>query len=189
MKLLINSKFLLSIIFFLLILIPIVIQGNLYYVGGDDTRLYYIYPEEFLNNFTFNIISDNTLGGANTGYSGNTHLAPLFITIYFLKKALPFVNTQSLMYGLNYAFGFLFFYLFISIWFKTKNTYQFWSTVVASLLYVFSPLLVGTLYRNQLMAMYLIALISQLFLESSIHSLISRPILMQSSMQLNRLML
>ena len=158
----INKSFryniLIGVIFFLLLLLPVVIQGKLYFVGGDDTKLYYIFPEEFLKNFTVNIISDNTLGGANTGYGTAAHFIPFLIVISFLKKALPFVNVQFLMYGLNYAFAFLFFYLFLTIWLKTGNFFSLLSKITASLFYVFSPFLVETLYKNQLISVYLISL-------------------------------
>ncbi|MFC1649097.1 hypothetical protein ACFL2C_00080 [Patescibacteria group bacterium] len=153
-----TSKILVGTLFVLLLLLPIIIQGNQYFVGGDDMRLYYLFPEAYLKNLAFNIISDNTIGGANTGYQPVTYLAPFYYTILFFKRVVPFVNTQYLMYGLNYAFGFLFFYLFLSIWIKTKNIYTFLAKFSASLFYVFSPFLIGTLYRNHLMIIYLISL-------------------------------
>lgn len=142
---------------FLLFAIPLIVQGNLYYVGGDDMRLYYIFPEKYLQNFAFNIISDNTLGGANTGYYPTSQIVPMLYVILLLKKILPFLNTQYLMYGLNYAFGFLFFYLFISIWLKSTNCLRFFAKIVASLFYVLSPILTGTQYSNQLMSVYLVS--------------------------------
>lgn len=151
-------KIIILCLFFGLVALPIIIQGNLYFVSGDDMRLYYIFPEKYLKNFTFNIISDNTLGGANTGYYPTSQMAPMLYVILLLKKIVPFINTQYLMYGLNYASGFLFFYFFVSIWLKTENIFSFFAKILAGLFYIFSPLLVGTLYRNQLMSIYLLAL-------------------------------
>src|SRR5258708_6568423 len=106
---------LLFFIAFLLLLIPFVLWGNTYLVGGDDTKLYYIFPLEFLSHYTFNIVSDNTLGGAMTGYASVAYFAPLFF-IFYLFKLVPFVSTQMLLYGLNLAVGFLAFYKVIGLW-------------------------------------------------------------------------
>lgn len=156
------EKIWIILIIILLLATPILVQGNLYFVGGDDTRLYYIFPQEFLENFAFNIISDNALGGANTGYYPTSHLIPFLLVIRFLKSTIP-VNTQNLMSGLNYALGFLFFYLFLSIWFKSVSFYNFFSKITSSLFYVLSPFLVGTLYKNQLMAIYWVSLMPAVF--------------------------
>src|SRR5215469_16338300 len=91
-----------------LFLIPNLFWGNLYLVGGDDSRLYYIFPKEFLN-FAFKMTSDNALSYLG-GYYPKSNFASLFFII-FLFKHIPFVNVQFFMYGLNLACGFIFFYL------------------------------------------------------------------------------
>jgi hypothetical protein len=151
-----------GIIFSVLLFLPIYIQSGLYYAGGDDTRLYYIYPEKFLQNLSLTVISDNSLGGANTGYYPTSQMAPLLYVILFLKTLLPFVNTQNLMYGLNYAFGFLFFSLLIGIWIKSKTTSDYSIKIVSSLFFVFSPFLMGTLYKHHLLAIYLVSIMPML---------------------------
>ena len=147
-----------SFIFIILICIPFVIQGNKYYVGGDDTRLYYIFPDKYLDNLAFNIISDNTLGGANTGYYPTSQFAPFLYFLVFLKKVIPFINTQNLMYGMNYAFAFIFFFLLLGFWVKKNDRLHFSIKLIGSLFYVFSPLLIRTLYTHQLISIYLISL-------------------------------
>lgn len=149
---------LISLILLLLLALPIYLQNNLYYVGGDDTRLYYIYPDKFLENLSLNIISDNSLGGANTGYYPPSQMAPFLYVVKVLKWVLPFVNTQNLLYGLNYSFGFLFFYLLLGLWLPSKPRLQYLIKVVSSLLYIFSPFLLGSLYKHHLFAIYLIFL-------------------------------
>ncbi len=122
-------------------------------------KLYYLFPKEYLQNFSFNIITDNTLAGAMTGYASVAYFAPFFFVIYILKF-IP-VNAQALMYGLNFACGFLFFYKFLSLYITGKDTNWrvFISKTLASIFYVFFPILNETLYSHQLMHMYLISIL------------------------------
>ena len=150
------SSIAILIIVFILSVTPLIIQGSLYFVGGDDTRLYYIYPRQYIQNLLLNIVSDNTIGGANTGYYPATHPIPLVTLIWILKTLFP-VNTQFLMYGLNLALGFLFFYLFLGLWIDNETKTKFFIKVIASLFYIFSPFLINTLYKHQIIVVYLIA--------------------------------
>ncbi len=152
----INKNFLLLfLIFLILILIPQLFWGKLFIVGGDDSRLYYIFPEDFLKNFVFKISSDNILGNI-AGYSPRSFLAPI-IFIIFLLKQISFLNVQLLMYGLNLAFGFLFFYLFLGLFIKKNQPYNVEIKIISSLFYIFSTYLIQTLYTNQLLAVYLVS--------------------------------
>ncbi len=138
----------------ILLFIPLIANGNLYYVGGDDMRLYYIFPDGYLKNYVSNLIAGNTLAGANTGYATVAYYAPMFYFIKFLK--LVPINTQFLMYGLNLALGFLFFYNFLGLYIKKSD----WMIRVASsIFYILSPFLIITMYRNQMLSMYLVSII------------------------------
>src|SRR3989344_16881 len=83
----------LCVIAIALFLIPNLFWGNLYIVGGDDARLYYLYPLEYLKNFSFNVMSGNTLGG-NLGYMPVSYSAPNIAFLAVLKYLFPFVHTQ-----------------------------------------------------------------------------------------------
>lgn len=148
-----KQNLILFVIFIILVSIPSLFWGNLYQVGGDDTRLYYLFPKEFLQNFVFNIASNNSLG-VGTGYTSIGFLAPIIFIIYLLKL-IPFLNVQLLMYGLNLGFGFLGFYLFLGLWINSKENYSIAIKLVSSLFYVFSIFLLKTLYTNQLLSIYL----------------------------------
>lgn len=154
----INKNFIIVLIItIILIIIPQLFWGKLYVVGGDDSRLYYIFPEEFLKNFVFKISSDNILGNI-AGYSPRSFLAPI-IFIIFLLKQFSFLNVQQLMYGLNLGLGFLFFYLFLGTWINKKINYGTYVKIIASFFYIFSTYLLNTLYVNQLLAVYLVFVI------------------------------
>lgn len=151
----ININFIVVLIItIVLFLIPQLFWGKLFIVGGDDSRLYYIFPQEFLNNFVFKITSDNILGTI-AGYSPKSFLAPMIYLIFILKQ-ISFLNVQLLMYGLNLGLGFLFFYLFLGIWIKNKKDYYTFIKIVSSFFYILSTYLINTFYVNQLLAIYLV---------------------------------
>jgi hypothetical protein len=132
---------------------PSLFWGDLYIVGGDDSRLYYIFPFEYLRNFAFNVIGGNTLGG-NMGYFPVSYPAPILLVLTVLKHVFPMWNTQLLAYGIILSFGFLFFYKFLLEWVPAKNTYTFASGIVASLLYIWSPYVTRTFYQHQLISIF-----------------------------------
>ncbi len=141
-----------------LFLIPLLCWGNLYIVGGDDARLYYIIPQLYLRNFSFNVITNNTLGG-NLGYLPVSYYVPLLSIIYLLKIVLPYINTQLLAYGAILSLGFYFFYLFLQEWTDKNNSYIFLAEIVSSLSYVFSNYLTKTFYQHQQLSIYLILVV------------------------------
>ena len=152
------KKLVLVIVSLGLFLIPFILWGNSYLVGGDDTKLYYVFPKEFLTNYAFNIASDNTLGGAMTGYQSVAYFAPFFALVY-LCKVIPFINTQMFFYGLNFVLGFLFFYKFLSLYLDNKTIKGFLITIFSSIMYVLSPFTLKTLFTHQLIALYLVSTI------------------------------
>jgi hypothetical protein len=136
-------------------LIPLLMWGNLYSVGGDDTRLYYLFPELMLERFAFNIVSNNTLGTAG-GYLSTAFFAPFLTIITVLKRLVYPVNVQMFMYGLNMAGGFLFFYLVTGLFIRDRSRRWAAPRIIASLAYVFSFYLTRTLYQHQLLAIYVV---------------------------------
>lgn len=132
-------------------------SGKGYSVGGDDSRLYYLYPLEYLNNFLFQVISANQQG-VNLGYYAVSYSAPVITIIAALKAVLPAVNVQQLLYGLNISLGFLFSYLFFSLWSDDNERYIYVANIFCALLYVTSPYLVHSLYQSQLIPIYLVML-------------------------------
>lgn len=149
-----------KVIFILIILAlgitPLLTQGSLYFMGGDDMRLYYLYPREYIQNLLLNIVTDNTIGGGNTGYYPATHPIPLVLLMLIVKTIIP-ANTQFVMYGLNWVLAFIFFYLLLGLWIEKKSKINFFIKITASLFYIFSPFLIKNLYKHQMIVLYLIA--------------------------------
>lgn len=151
-------KIILSVVFILIFVIVVVIGGNLYSVGGDDTRLYYLFPQQMLQNYVNNIVSNNTLG-FNSGYGSSSYFVPFLWIVSLIKFVLPSLNSQWVLYGVNMSFGFLFFYLFLGLWRKgeKETSFDLFAKIAASLFYVFSLFVVKTLYTHQLLSMYSIS--------------------------------
>ncbi len=141
-----------------LFLIPNIFWGDLYIVGGDDSRLYYLYPLKYLKNFSFNVMSNNTLGG-NLGYFPVSYSAPTVAFFYILKQLLPAMNTQLFAYGAILAFGFIFFYRFLREMVTGKSPWYFLSAVTASLFYIFSPYVTRTFFQYQVISIFLLAVV------------------------------
>jgi hypothetical protein len=157
------KKYILWLMVILLFLLPQIMMGKTYSAGGDDMRLYYVFPEKYLTNYTFNISSDNTLAGAQTGYNSVAYFAPILAIIFLFKKIFWFLNVQSFIYGLNMSLGFLGMYCFISLWTRGKRNVLRPINIMSSLLYIFSPYLINTFYKHQLMGIYLISIVPWVF--------------------------
>lgn len=149
-----------KVIFILIVLTlgitPLLTQGDLYFMGGDDMRLYYVFPKEYIQNLLLNIVTDNSIGGGNMGYYPATHPVPLVSLMLLVKTLIP-ANTQFVMYGLNWALGFIFLYLLSGLWIGRQSRFNFLIRVVAGLFFVFSPFLLKTFYKHQMIVIYLIA--------------------------------
>lgn len=157
MKFFVKNKYL-FLIFVSLLLIPTLFWNqHLYFAGGDDTLLYYKFPYEMINNYVFNIISDNILSGLGV-YGQQIFLFPFFSMIYFIKIIFPQLNVQLFFYGLNLSFGFLSFYLLLGIWIKNEKPHGQWIKILSSLFYILSIFSFYTLWASQLLAMYLISI-------------------------------
>lgn len=151
-----SSVIVISLVALVLGVIPLVTQGNLYFVGGDDMRLYYMFPKEYIQNLLLNIVTDNSIGGGNMGYYPATHPLPLVMLMWLIKTVIP-ANTQFVMYGINWALAFIFFYLFTGLWLSSKSRVDFFIKIIASLFYIFSPFFLRTFYWHQMIVLYLIA--------------------------------
>lgn len=154
----INRFFLaiLTIVILVLLVTPLITQGSLYFVGGDDMRIYYLFPRQYIQNLLLNIVTDNSIGGGNMGYYPATHPIPLVSLMLLVKTFVP-ANTQFVMYGLNWALGFIFIFLLSGLWIERQSRINFFIRVIAGLFYIFSPFLLKTFYKHQMIVIYLIA--------------------------------
>lgn len=142
-----------------LVAIPTRWLSDLYFVGGDNSQLYYLMPREMMNNYLFNIISDNTLGTLGV-FGQQLYQAPFFGLLYLLKTLSPAgTNIQALCFGLNLAFSFLGFYWLLSLWIRGVTTGDLLIRATAALAYCSSVYIVLTLWKHALYALYLSSLV------------------------------
>lgn len=150
--------YVLSVVAITLFVIPNLLWGNLYIVGGDDARLYYLFPQQYLKNFSFNVMSGNTLGG-NSGYIPVSYSAPIITVLWILKMLLPMLNTQFVVYGLIFSLGFLFMHLFLQELVTKKTAFNFLSSIVASVFYIWSLYITRTYFQSQFISIFLIMVV------------------------------
>ncbi len=145
---------LVGLIALVILAIPLIFWGGHYLANGDESKLYYLYPWEYLQRFSPQLISDNSLG--TLGFYSPRADTLLFVgLIGILKSSLPFVNTQLLSYGLNLAGSFVASYLLLGLWVTGERASGRWLKLVAALGYTFSAFAFYTLWFNQLFAIYL----------------------------------
>jgi hypothetical protein len=126
-----------------------------YYLGGDDTRLYYLYPHEYYTNFVSNTVSDNSLSNVGN-FLPSTSISHFVLLFIGLKEIFGNLNLQSFMYSLNIVLGMYFFYLFAKK--STNNSGDNIVYILCALFYVTSIFNIYTLYNSQLSAIYVVSL-------------------------------
>ena len=152
------SKFLLLnvfIVIFLLALPYLLFDGKLF-LGGDDTRLFYSYPLEFIKYMNF--YSWNNISSIGTNNS-NQYLLP-FLTFWYLLSL--FIQSKVALHYLAFSFplilGFIYFQKAAKEFFSfdEKNNAE---VFIGSLFYIFSPILIINQLFIFLTTMWLIGLI------------------------------
>jgi hypothetical protein len=143
------------IIFFILVLPYYIFEGKLY-LGGDDTRLFYVYPLEFLKRITF----FSWYSVSSLGIEGhNQYLAPFLIVWSILSH---FVSDKAVLnyfaFSLPLILGFIFFQKSIKELFSFEKKYDL-EIFMGSLFYILSPILIITQMFVFLISIYLVALI------------------------------
>lgn len=127
-----------------------------YTLGGDDTRMFYLYPGNFIKNFAVNIISDNAISGIYS-YMPQLHWIPFSALLLFVKKIFFFGNIQTFLYLINYVLGVTFFYKMSELIFDENKRNRI-ILLISGIFYVFSAFNMFTTYDSQLANMYLISL-------------------------------
>lgn len=139
----------------ILVVIPMAWVGQLYFVGGDNSQLYYLMPRAMMDDYLFNIVSDNSLGTLDV-FGQQSYQASFFVLLSLLKNVLPgTVNIQGLSFGINLAFSFLGFYWLLGLWIDRDNVNERLIRVIAGIAYCSSLFIVSTMWKHALYAVYL----------------------------------
>ncbi len=162
----------------ILFLIPLFFWGRQYRVGGDDTRMYWVMPQPFFEQYSSSIITQNRLGTYGV-YFSPAFLTPFYIFIWIISL-IPFLNVQLFMYGANLAGGFLFFYLLLGLYIGYRNRISSISRIIPGLTYILSNFLINTLYSHELMSIFVVSvspLLLYLFIRSVRENIYIFPII------------
>lgn len=145
------------ILLFLIILPYYLFQGKLF-IGGDDTRLMYIYPYEWIKNISF--FSWYNL--SSIGFNNPNQFSLPFLSIIFLIKLFikDLIHLNYFVFSLPYILGFVFFERFLKTLSLDKNDENlFPERILASLFFILSPILNITIISNFLYSVWLIGYI------------------------------
>lgn len=128
-----------------------------YFLGGDDTRIFYIYPKEFLKNFSFQIVTNVSISSVDAILPPSV-LLPFTLVLTLLKGFLRYLNLQSILYSANMIGGLYFFYKFISYLHPARSRYIFWIYLISSCTYVFSIFNFYVLFNSKLISIFLLSI-------------------------------
>jgi len=108
-------------------------------LGGDSSRLYFLDPNAYLKSSTLSLVSPSSYGEANQNIVSLPYICLLIILKFFINSPTILIASS---YGLDFSFGFLFFYLCISeLISEKKETPAYIAGIVGGLLYIFPPAL------------------------------------------------
>lgn len=152
-----NSLLFLNILTILfLIALPYYLFSGKLFIGGDDTRLFYIFPLDFLRNVTF----FSWYKVSSLGINGpSQYLFPFLCVWYFISL---FVKSQIvinyLAFSLPFILGFVYFQKAIKELFKPDQN-QNLEIFLGGLFYVLSPILIINQMFVFLISVWLIGLL------------------------------
>lgn len=122
----------------LLFLLPYYIFGWKLYVGGDDTKLFYSYPWDFLRHITFFSWVNNSSIGIN---GPSQYIAPYLVVWSMLSFIIQDkVALNHLGFSLPLVLGFIFFQKAIKELFKLDKKTNM-EVLLGSLFFILSPII------------------------------------------------
>ena len=126
-----------------LMLLPFFWLGTDAFLGGDDTRLYFVYPSEWVERFALSAFGNGGLHGFG-GYSPQTFYVPFLVVLAVVGDLAPWLNLQALAFGISLSSGFLGTYFTVML-LTRGNAEIVQRRIAASLagvMYVTAPLIV-----------------------------------------------
>lgn len=133
------------------IALPYYLFENKLFIGGDDTRMLYVYPKEFLS--AMSLFSWSNVSSLSY-YNPSFHFVPFGLAwgaVYSLVNSRIILNYMA--FSLPIVLGFIFMKKLLGEIFDGK---YYWETYAGSLFYVLSPILIITEFVVFLTPAYLI---------------------------------
>jgi hypothetical protein len=127
-----------------------------YYLGGDDSKIFYVYPLDYFLNYVVNV-GPNTAASSLTTWLPPSCLSAFVILMIFLKSIIGNLNLQMMLYVINFIGGILSFYFLLDYLIPDRNKYSFTAKIFGSLFYVYSIFNYYTIYNSQLIAQFLLS--------------------------------
>ena len=144
------------VVFLGFLILPYYLFDGKLFIGGDDTRLFYIFPSEWIHNMAFYSWYHASSDGLN---NPNQFLLP-FLSIWSLVHFIipSVVVIDYLSFSLPLILGFIYFqYLINELVFDKENKYQL-IRFTGALIYTLSPILIYDQLSVFLYSSYLIGL-------------------------------
>lgn len=130
-----------------LLLLPFVWLGGDASLGGDDTRLYFVYPWHWLREFALPAYGE--LAGFGT-YSPQQHFIPFTAVLVAIHFALPFLNLEAFAFGVALVSGFVGVYCTALLLMPYVASGRQALAMLAGIMYVSAPLVATMFWSNPL---------------------------------------
>ncbi|MCL4540911.1 MAG: hypothetical protein M1396_00990, partial [Chloroflexi bacterium] len=113
-------------------------------LGGDDTRLYFVYPLQWLEHFA--LPSFGSLSGS-AAYSPQMHFVPFTLLLAGVAQVLPQINLEAFSFGIALMSGFTGTYVTALLLMPSHLNYlhRIMAAALGGLVYVSAPL-IATMY-------------------------------------------
>lgn len=168
----IKNNFLIISTLIAVIIVPIVVFENKSLLGGDDGRLFFWYPDLYIDNFIKNNYFSNGLGSLY-GYNYNHIFFFPFLNLIKYTKIIFEEYTQIFFYTFSFLLTFLsslFFFREIRVLYFKKNENTFNIVILCSLVHTFAPLYFDLVFSYLLLQNLILNSIIPLLLSFLIYS-------------------
>jgi hypothetical protein len=152
-----HLRFLNRAIVLILLALPYYLFSGKLYIGGDDTRLFYAFPELWLENLGwFSWFNLSGLGQHNP----QQFIVPLLAAMVPLRKVLPQLVVFNLAFSLPLVLGFVFYQkmLLALLEEKAESVAARSAGILGGVFFVLSPILWAITITSFLYSVWLIAL-------------------------------
>lgn len=155
-KIVTNINFLNLITIILIIILPFLLFSGKLFIGGDDTRLYYIYPLAWIKHISyFSWFNSSSLGISNP----NQFIVPFLAMWSMLGSFIPKIVLDYLSFSLPLLLGFIYFQKLTLELFSTNKESNRYAILIGSLFYILSPIIFINQLASFLYSVWLIGLI------------------------------
>ncbi len=156
-----NSFIVINIVVVLLLFsLPYYLFGGKLFLGGDDTRLFYIYPKDYLVNVPF--FSWTNLSSIGWSFSYQTFIPFVSVWVILSEVIRNKIILGYFSFSLPLVLGFVFFQEFTrELIIENKDKYKP-EILAGALFYTLSPIIINNHFLNPLIPIWLIGLIPAL---------------------------